>query len=123
MLEDILKSKNLKVTKQRINVLKNIVKLEDDATIINIINSCNMDTSTVYRIINTFITHNIIIKDVNYNNNDYYMLKSNHKHYIKCVKCNKKILFDSCPIDNIKVNDYEIINHSLKIEGICNECR
>lgn len=123
MLEDILKSKNLKVTKQRINVLKNIVKLEDDATIINIINSCNMDKSTVYRIINTFITHNIIIKDVNYNNNDYYMLKSNHKHYIKCVKCNKKILFDSCPIDNIKVNDYEIINHSLKIEGICNECR
>lgn len=123
MLEDILRSKNLKITKQRITVIKSIVNLEDNATIINIINSCNMDKSTVYRIINTLVTHNILIKDVNYNNNDYYMLKSNHKHYIKCVKCNKKILFDSCPIDNIKVNNYEIINHSLKLEGICNECR
>lgn len=123
MVEDILKNNNLKVTKQRIDVLKSIIKLEDDATITNIINNCNIDKSTIYRILNTLVKHNIIIKDINYNNDDYYMLKSNHKHYIKCIKCNKMQLLDECPFDSIKVSDYEIINHSLKIEGICKECR
>lgn len=123
MVENILKRNNLKVTKQRIDVLEAIVKLEDDATITNIINNCNIDKSTIYRILNTFVKHNIVIKDVNYDNNDYYMLKSNHKHYIKCVKCNKIKKLDSCPFDNIKFSDYEIINHSLKIEGICKECK
>ena len=123
MVESILKSNNLKITKQRINVLKSIIKLEDGATIINIINNCNIDKSTVYRIITTLLEHNIIIKDVNYDNTDYYMLKSSHKHYIKCVKCNKMKVLADCPLDNFKVSDYEIINHCLKIEGICNECR
>ena len=123
MVEDILKKNNLKVTKQRIDVLESIIKLEDAATITNIIKNCNMDKSTIYRILDTLVKHNIIIKDINYNNDDYYMLKSNHKHYIKCVKCNKMKLLDKCPFDNIKVRDYEIINHSLKIEGICKECR
>lgn len=122
MVEDILKNNNLKITKQRIDVLKSIIKLEDNATITNIINNCNMDKSTIYRILNTLVKHNIIIKDVNYNNDDYYMLKSHHKHYIKCVKCNKMQVLDNCPFDNIKVDNYEIIKHSLKIEGICKDC-
>ena len=122
MVEDILKKSNLKVTKQRIDVLKSIVKLEDNATITNIINNCNIDKSTVYRILNTLVKHNIVIKDINYNNDDYYMLKSNHKHYIKCIKCNKMKLLDECPFDSIKVDNYEIIKHSLKIEGICKDC-
>lgn len=123
MVESILKSNNLKVTKQRVDVLKSIIKLEDNSTINNIISNCNIDKSTVYRILNTFVKNNIIIKDINYNNDDYYMLKSNHKHYIKCIKCNKMKLLDECPFDSITVSDYEIINHSLKIEGICKECR
>ena len=123
MVEDILKKNNLKVTKQRIDVLKSIIKLEDTATITNIIYNCNIDKSTIYRILNVLVKHNIIIKDVNYNNDDYYMLKNNHKHYIKCVKCNKTIKLDKCPIDVININDFEIINHNLKIEGICKKCR
>ena len=88
-----------------------------------ILNYCNIYKFTIYRILNSLVKHNIVIKDINYNNDDYYMLKSNHKHYIKCIKCNKMKLLDECPFDSIKVSDYEIINHSLKIEGICKECR
>ena len=123
MVESVLKSNSLKVTKQRIDLLEAIIKLEDNATITNIISNCNMDKSTIYRILNTLVKHNIIIKDVNYDNIDYYVLKSNHKHYIKCIKCNKKMVLDKCPFDDIKLNDYEIINHSLKLEGICKECK
>ena len=123
MVEDLLKNNNLKVTKQRVCVLKSIIKLEDNASIHNIVSSVDIDKSTVYRIINTLITNNVIEKDINYDNLDYYKLKSNHKHYIKCVKCKKIRKLDSCPFDNIDVDDFEVINHSLKIEGICKDCK
>ena len=123
MVEELLKKNNLKVTKQRVNLLESIIKLEDNATIHNIVNSVDMDKSTIYRIINTLITNNVIEKDINYDNIDYYKIKSNHKHYIKCVKCKKISKLEKCPFDNINVDDFEIINHSLKIEGICKECK
>ena len=123
MVEDLLKNNNLKVTKQRVSVLKSIIKLEDNASIHNIVSSVDIDKSTVYRIINTLITNNVIEKDINYDNLDYYKLKSNHKHYIKCVKCKKISALDSCPFDNVDVADFEVINHSLKIEGICKDCK
>ena len=123
MVEDLLKNNNLKVTKQRVCVLKSIIELEDNASIHNIVSSVDIDKSTVYRIINTLITNNVIEKDINYDNLDYYKLKSNHKHYIKCVKCKKISTLDSCPFDNVNVGDFEVINHSLKIEGICKDCK
>ena len=123
MVEEILKKNNLKVTKHRIEVINSIVNLENQATIQNIINNTTIDKSTIYRILNILINNNIIEKDINYNNLDYYRLKNNHKHYIKCVKCNKTVKLDKCPIDIININDFEIINHNLKIEGICKNCR
>lgn len=123
MVEEILKKNNLKVTKHRIEVINSIVNLENQATIQNIINNTTIDKSTIYRILNILINNNIIEKDINYNNLDYYRLKNNHKHYIKCVKCNKTVKLDKCPIDIININDFEVINHNLKIEGICKNCR
>ena len=123
MLEELLKKKNLKVTKQRVSVLESIIKLEESATIHNIENNVDMDKSTVYRIINILIDNDIIKKDINYNSIDYFRLKNNHKHYIKCVKCKKIKNLDSCPFDDINIGDFEIINHSLEIEGICKECK
>lgn len=123
MVEELLKKNNLKVTKQRVSVLKSIINLEDNATIHNIVSSVDIDKSTIYRILNTLINHNIIEKDINYDNLDYYKIRSNHKHYIKCVKCKKISELKNCPFDNMNVGDFEIINHSLKIEGICKECK
>lgn len=123
MVEELLKKNNLKVTKQRVGVLKSIINLEDNATIHNIVSSVDIDKSTIYRILNTLINHNIIEKDINYDNLDYYKIRSNHKHYIKCVKCKKISELKNCPFDNMNVGDFEIINHSLKIEGICKECK
>lgn len=123
MVEELLKKHNLKITKNRVKVINTIIELEDKSTIHNIVNNTDIDKSTIYRILNILINNNILEKDINYDSEDYYVLKNNHKHYIKCVKCNKTIKLDMCPIDVININDFEIINHNLKIEGICKKCR
>ena len=122
MVSEIIKSHGLKITKQRLKVLSIIISMEENATINNIINNTSFDKSTVYRIINTFIDKKIIVKDINYNNMDYFIINDKHKHYIKCVKCHKIKILDNCPIDNITVKGFEVLNHSLRIDGICKEC-
>ena len=114
---------NLKITKQRVEVIDSIVKLGNDATISNLVLSVNMNKSTIYRILDILLNNNIVEKDINYENDTYYKLKSNHKHYLKCVKCKKVMELDNCPIDHVDIDDFEVINHNLKIEGICKQCR
>ena len=63
-----------------------------------------------------------VVKHLPYNNEDYYALKEKHKHYIKCVKCNKISKLDRCPFDNNDINGFKVINHNVEIEGICKDC-
>lgn len=122
MIDEILKKNNLKVTKHRIEIIDIVNNLDYDATINNIVKEANMDKSTVYRIIDVLTKNNILIKQVNYNNEDYYSIKEKHRHYIKCVKCNKISKLDKCPFDQCDINGFKIINHNVEIEGICKEC-
>ena len=123
MIESLFKENNLKVTKQRLEIINIINKLKDKATISNIVKNVDMNRSTVYRIIDKLCSNNIVIKDINVNNKDYYVLKNNHKHYIKCIKCNSIKDLDECPFDNMEIDNFKIIKHSLKIDGICNKCQ
>lgn len=123
MIYQILKNNNLKITRQRKEILGAIDKLGNNATISEIIKLVDIDKSTVYRNIDILIKNNIILKQVNYENKDYYVIASNHKHYVKCVKCFKIKELNNCPFDSINLDGFDIINHSLKIEGICEDCK
>lgn len=123
MINDLLKSSNLKITKQRKEIIDIIELLGVDATVSKIIEKASMNKSTVYRIIDILVKNNILVKQINYDNQDYYVINEYHKHYIKCIKCNKIKELDNCPFDNIKLSGFEITNHSLKIEGICEDCK
>lgn len=122
MIDELFKKNKLKVTKQRKEIVNIINDLDSAATINNILKKANMDKSTVYRIIDILIKNNILIKQINYNNDDYYILKEKHRHYIKCVKCNKVRELDKCPFDNESIDGFKIINHNVEIEGICKDC-
>lgn len=122
MIDEIFKKNKLKVTKQRREIIDIINNLDYDATINNIVKKANMDKSTVYRIIDILIKNNVLIKQINYNNDDYYILKEKHRHYVKCVKCNKITKLDKCPLDSDDINGFKIINHNVEIEGICDDC-
>ena len=123
MIDKMFKNSNLKITKQRKEIIDIILELKNSATISNIIKKASMNRSTVYRIIDILVKNNILVKQINYDNNDYYVINEYHKHYIKCIKCNKIKELDHCPFDSINISGFEVINHSLKIEGICEECK
>lgn len=122
MIDKLFKENNLKVTKQRIEIINIISKLNSKATVKNIIKCASMNTSTVYRILDKMCKNNILVKCINSDNLEYFEIVTNHKHYIKCIKCNKEKQLDSCPFDNINIKDFKVVNHTLKMEGICKEC-
>ncbi len=121
-MEELLKKNNLKVTKQRLEILNLINELDDNATIKNISNKIKIDNSTMYRIINLLLEKNIIEKNLNYNDEIYLKIKEKHSHYIKCIKCHKKVKMEICPIEEIEEKNFTILNHKIEIEGICNDC-
>lgn len=122
-MEDLLKNHDLKVTKNRVDILNIINKLSVKSTIKNIISKTNMDVSTVYRTLNTLEENNIIEKSI-INDEVVYMIKEEHKHYFKCIKCNKITEIEHCPIDlSDSLEGYKVLSHSLMVDGICNKCK
>lgn len=129
MIEALCKKNNLKITKQRKIVIDIISSLGDNATLKNILSktSESIDNSTVYRIIDLFVSKNIIEKQINYNEEIFYSIREEHGHYINCVRCHKKEKINDCPIESIEkdleVKGYEILNHTIQIDGICKDCQ
>lgn len=127
MIEQIFKNNNLKLTNQRKQIYNTILNSHNNITIKEIIsNNQDIDPSTIYRIIKVLLEHNIIIKDIDYNNEIYYKINETHNHYINCIKCHKKIEIEECPIIEVEKklenNGFHIINHKIEINGICDSC-
>ena len=123
---DILKNNNLKVTKQRIEILDMINILGLNSSIKNISSKItDMDKSTIYRILNILYENGILEKIIGKDNQIIYVISDEHKHYMKCLKCGSIQEIDKCPFDdnNSNINGFKVIRHSLIIEGICKNCQ
>ncbi|MBR6072928.1 MAG: transcriptional repressor [Bacilli bacterium] len=121
-MNELLIKHGLKVTNQRIQVLDAINELSVNSTIKNIINKLNIDQSTVYRTLKTLEENNIIEKNV-IDDEIIYIIKEEHKHYFKCIKCNKVKELHTCPIEiSDELDGCKILNHSLILDGICDNC-
>jgi Fur family ferric uptake transcriptional regulator len=122
---DIFKSKDIKCTKQRLEVYEYIEKNNNQTTLKDICENCNnIDKSTIYRILDLFLKKDIIEKNLDNNGEIFYTIKDiDHNHYISCIKCNRleKI---SCHIDNDEITEkgFVILNHKMHIDGICENC-
>lgn len=128
-MNKLFKDKKIKITKQRSEIFGLINQLKDNATLKNIVSECSsdMDTSTVYRIIDLFIEKGLIEKRVNYNDEIYYNLKEEHGHYFTCIKCNKREKIENCPLEDIEdkyeKEGYTVLSHTVLMTGICNKCK
>lgn len=121
-MEKLLKKNNLKITKQRLEILNIINKLDIEATNKNILSITNIDKSTVYRTIETLLKNNILETSINHKNELYYQIKQDHIHYIKCIKCHKKEEINICPVEDLEKKGFKVITHKIEIDGICNKC-
>ena len=85
--------------------------------------------STVYRILETFLKNDIIIKTTIMNSDMavYELNRYQHKHYAVCVNCRKVITMDNCPMESfipkLEDNDFFVMGHNLEIFGLCKNCK
>lgn len=121
-MNELLIKHGLKVTNQRVEILNIINELKTDSTVKNIINKVSFDQSTVYRTLKTLEENNIIDKTI-IDDEIIYTIREEHKHYFKCIRCNEIKELHTCPIEiSDELDGCKIINHSLILDGICNNC-
>jgi len=132
-IKELLKAKNLRVTKQRKQILQ-ILEIENNPIsaeeIFNKLKDLsNMDLSTIYRNLNILEDKNILLKTTNIDGISYYQLNNDqHKHFITCNICHKKFLIENCPIHELedsieKETGFMITSHNFEFTGICPTCQ
>lgn len=122
MIKELLYKKGIKATNQRIEILE-IIKNNNEISIKNLCKKLShIDRSTIYRTIDLFLDKNVINK-VLINKEIFYEIKEEHKHYLKCVKCHKRIVINNCPFDCEQIEGFKVLNHSINIDGICDNCQ
>ena len=131
-VDKFLRSFGIKITQARIEIF-NILK--DSSSPIDaeeIFRSCKeeikINFSTVYRTLDLFDCKGIVDKfDLGNSKYCYILKKEEHKHLLQCKLCHKEIEIE-CPMQQIEEliknkTGFSSIEHELKIEGICEECK
>ena len=83
---------------------------------------------SIYRNLDELYKIGILLKVQKPNRRLYYAIcaakdDTHHHHHIICVKCGKVGEFEGCALmGKKKINGFKILDHSLQLEGICNNC-
>lgn len=133
--KELFTSQGLKNTKSR-NLIYNILdQLEVPVTAEQIFlklkeSDSAMNLSTVYRILEIFVSKGIALKsNIADNNKSMFELnRMEHKHHIVCIGCKRMFPMDSCPFEEYekKIQDklgFDVTGHKLEIFGYCQECK
>ena len=128
----VLKEKGLKSTKNRNLVIEILNQAQEpmnaEAIFIKIREQREVNFSTVYRTLTALTQAAIIIKNQGVDGKAYYQINNhNHRHYLVCAECKKKIVIDSCPMELIgqkleAETGFHITGHNLEFVGECPEC-
>lgn len=131
-IKQILKDKNIKITKQRksiLEILENIDKpLAAEEIHTRLSDDTDMDLSTVYRNLNLLEEKNVLLKS-SVNGISFYQLNNeDHKHFITCNICHKKFIIENCPVHDLEdiIEDetgFIIKGHNFEFSGICPDCQ
>lgn len=143
MLQDdfkkILKEKGLKITKQRMVVLKALASCEDKhltaEEIYEIVKADfpEIGLATVYRTIQLLVELDLVesiqLGDgyVRYEIGKFQGEEAHHHHHLICLECGKIISFRDDLLDELEARimesaSFQVINHEVKLYGYCKEC-
>ncbi len=137
-LNQKLKEKGLKITRQRkdiFNLLNSNKKKHMSAEEIQneiVKKESNLGIATIYRTLQHFVDSGIAIKHDFDDGKSRYELKvddsSHNHHHLICQKCGSIIevnldLMEELENQIEKNFDFEIKNHTVKVYGICKNCK
>ncbi|KXL52999.1 ferric uptake regulation protein [Anaerotignum neopropionicum] len=131
---EIFKKNSIKTTKQRELVFgvltdSDVPLTVEEIYVILMEQEKNMSLSTIYRILDVFVSKNLVQKsNITDNKAVYEVIGIGHKHHIICISCGKIIALDHCPIKEYEIaleneTKFEIISHKLVFFGYCPDCK
>ena len=128
---NILGYKNTKQRNKIIHILENAqspMAVEEIYLLIKK-ESYSISISTIYRNMEALLEKNIVTKTI-YNDGKarYELVRKEHIHHLICLKCNKSMPIEKCPIELIEKNikdqdDFEVLDHKIEIYGHCRNCK
>jgi len=134
IFEDFLKTKNLKLTKQRSEVLKYFLKIEKHLSVEDLYdtikkNNPSIGHATVFRTIKLLCEADIA-REVNFADKIIrYEHKYGHEHHdhLTCLKCGKFVEAMDPKIEELQIKLCEQFGfipqrHRMEIFGICEKC-
>lgn len=132
-ISNLLKEKNLKVTKNRKIILEFLQKEENPISAEELFDKLKreneIDLSTIYRNLNILEEKGVLLKTTNLDGINYYQINnSNHKHFLTCNNCHKKFVIEDCPVHELeekieKETGFIINGHNFEFTGICPDCQ
>lgn len=134
----LFKANNIKNTKHRLNVYSYLLSCKQPVTADSIYldlvrdsrNQENLNQSTVYRILDTFLKHQMIVKTTLGNDSraTFEIKHHEHRHHLICVSCNQITPISGCPLKGYEkmlseTSQFKILEHKLEIFGVCPKCQ
>lgn len=129
---EFLKNHQLKATKQRLAVLEVLFDNSLPLTISQIREKLDfdMDLSTLYRTLDTFLEFNIISRTVPLEPSQtvYELKRHTHRHHLICIVCGSMQVISGCPIHEYEhqvetSTGFIIDRHQLEMYGTCPKCQ
>lgn len=129
-IKKILIDKNIRVTKNKIKLLKYLIDKNGPVTAVEIKNNfskeSNLNKSTIYRIMEELYLKGVVFKFLSANGEYMYCFRkhdgSTHVHLI-CDECGEYYCKDINPkklLDNFE--DFHAVSISAILHGICSNC-
>ncbi|MDP4089234.1 MAG: Fur family transcriptional regulator [Bacillota bacterium] len=133
--QKLFASKGIKSTKQRNMVFDILEEFETPVSVEQIhLKLSEVDStvnmSTVYRILEVFVNKGLVLKTniMGTNSAGFILNRLEHKHQLVCLKCNKIVPINKCPLNKLEQlmreeTDFEIMGHKLEVFGYCPDCK
>lgn len=129
-IREQLKQKGLKITPQRVAIHEAIIKLKNHPTAENIFNYIkknhpNISIGTVYKVLDSFVEHNLLRKVKTEKDVMRYDAVLYHHHHLYCLGTERIEDFEDTNLDKIineyfeknKIKGFKIKNINLQITG------
>ncbi len=133
-LKEIVKSKGLKYSTQREEILKVLYNSKEHLTSEEIYNEVkkinrNIGLATVYRAL-AFLEEQGLINSISFGSEGkkYELNRGKHHDHMICINCNKIIEFFDEELEKLQKeiaekHGFKLIAHELNMYGICKECQ